>query len=103
MGLILGSEQLAALVNQPPNTLHARRTPIKVAMLSLPPRTQSLLEYFFANAGRASFSVAVEEQAETAIFDLDTAGSREHWGLFHSRTGRPGAQAPASHITKSPM
>ncbi len=90
MGLILGSEQLAALVNQPLNTLSTRRTPIKVAMLSLPPRTQSLLEYFFANAGRASFSVAVEEQAETAIFDLDTAGSREHWGLFHSRTGRPG-------------
>lgn len=90
MGLILGSEQLAALVNQPLNTLSTRRTPIKVAMLSLPPRTQSLLEYFFANAGRASFSVAVEEQAETAIFDLDTAGSREHWGLFYGRTGKPG-------------
>lgn len=90
MGLILGSEQLAALVNQPPNTLHARRTPIKVAMLSLPPRTQSLLEFFFTHTGRSSFVAAVEEHAETAIFDLDTPASRDHWTHFHSRTGKPG-------------
>jgi hypothetical protein len=90
MGLILGTQQLAANLTQtlPDNSL--RRSPIKVALLSLPPRTHSLLEFFFTNAGRGSFVASGEDQAETAIFDLDTPASREHWGSYNSRTGRPG-------------
>lgn len=59
-------------------------------MLSLPPRTQSLLEFFFANAGRGSFVASSEESADAAIFDLDTQDSCEHWKSFHARTGRTG-------------
>lgn len=67
-----------------------KRTPIQVVLLSLPPRTQSLLEFFFHHAGRGSFIVTAEEQADTAIFDVDTQASRDHWAQFHARTGQPG-------------
>ncbi len=90
MGLILGTEHLAANANQPLTDHGHKRTPIKVALLSLPPRTQSLLEFFFSNAGRGSFAATIEEQAETAIFDLDTPASRDHWVIYNARTGRPG-------------
>lgn len=90
MGLILGSEQLAANVNPPSMNASGKRAPLKVAMLSLPPRTQSLLEFFFANAGRAAFMASPEDSAETAVFDVDTPASQAHWQAFHARTGRPG-------------
>ena len=90
MGLILGTQLLAANVTQPYPDPGLKRTPIKVALLSLPPRTQSLLEFFFTNAGRGSFMACAEAQAETAIFDLDTPASRDHWLVYNARTGCPG-------------
>lgn len=90
MGLILGTQLLAANVTQPYPDPGLKRTPIKVALLSLPPRTQSLLEFFFTNAGRGSFMACAEEHAETAIFDLDTPASRDHWLVYNARTGCPG-------------
>lgn len=65
-------------------------TRLKVALLSLPARTQAVLEFFFNSTGRSSFVPATEDQSDAAIFDLDTIESRQHWQLYQERTGRPG-------------
>lgn len=59
-------------------------------MLSLPARTQAVLEFFFSSTGRSSFIPVDEMQAEAAIFDLDTLESRQRWFEFRARTGHPG-------------
>lgn len=59
-------------------------------MLSLPARTQAVLEFFFSSTGRSSFLPVDEAQAEAAIFDQDTLESRQRWLAFHARTGSPG-------------
>lgn len=63
---------------------------LKVVLLSLPARTQAVLEFFFTSTGRTSFAPVAQDQADAAIFDLDTLESRQHWLEFHGRTGRPG-------------
>ncbi len=63
---------------------------MKVAMLSLPPRTQAVLEFFFASAGRSSFQAVDEAQADAAIFDQDHLESRQHWQRFNELRQRPG-------------
>jgi hypothetical protein len=65
-------------------------TRLKVVLLSLPPRTQAVLDYFFSSTGRSSFSPTSADIADAAIFDLDTLESRHHWEAFHGGTGRPG-------------
>lgn len=90
MGLINDTHYLAANVIQASTSSGNRRAPIKVALLSLPPRSQALLEFFFAHAGRGTFVATVEESAESAIFDLDTPSSKSHWERFHARTGLTG-------------
>jgi len=67
-----------------------QQTRLKVVLLSLPARTQAVLEFFFTSTGRTSFSPVAQDQADAAIFDLDTLESRQHWLEFHGRTGRPG-------------
>lgn len=89
MGLILSTQTLATTVTQPSDQ-GPGNAPIQVALLTLPPRTQSLLEFFFNHAGRGSFVVTPEDLAEAAIFDLDTAASVHHWEQFQARTGFPG-------------
>jgi hypothetical protein len=66
------------------------QTRLKVALLSLPARTQAVLEFFFNSTGRSSFVPTPEEQSEAAIFDIDTVESRQHWQLYQERTGQPG-------------
>lgn len=63
---------------------------LKVALLSLPARTQAVLEFFFSSTGRSAFAPVAEEQADAAVFDLDTLESRQHWSAFYARTGSPG-------------
>ncbi|MGR6807690.1 hypothetical protein ACU6VI_15500 [Sphaerotilus natans] len=63
---------------------------MKVALLSLPPRTQAVLDFFFSSSGRSSFAPSGEEVADVAIFDFDTLESRLHWEAFRARSGRPG-------------
>lgn len=65
-------------------------TRLKVVLLSLPPRTQAVLDYFFSSTGRSSFSPTSADVADAAIFDLDTLESRNHWDAFYGQTGRPG-------------
>lgn len=67
-----------------------QQTRLKVVLLSLPARTQAVLEFFFTSTGRSSFAPVTEDSADAAIFDLDTLESRQHWLNFHDRTGRPG-------------
>lgn len=66
------------------------QTRLKVVLLSLPARTQAVLEFFFNSTGRTSFTPVSQDQADAAIFDLDTLESRQHWLNFHGQTGRPG-------------
>ncbi|MFM2065108.1 MAG: hypothetical protein RLZZ584_17 [Pseudomonadota bacterium] len=63
---------------------------LKVVLLSLPPRTQAVLDFFIANTGRSSFTAAREDQADAAVFDHDHPDSRAHWLQFHQRYGKPG-------------
>ncbi len=63
---------------------------LKVALLSLPPRTQAVLEFFFTSTGRASFAPSSENSADVAVFDVDTVESMQRWNEFHSRTSKPG-------------
>ncbi|MEY2654381.1 MAG: hypothetical protein RLZZ524_1409 [Pseudomonadota bacterium] len=63
---------------------------LNVVLLSLPPRTQAVLDYFFSSTGRSSFAVTDPELAHAAIFDVDTLASRQHWDAWHAGTGRPG-------------
>jgi len=76
------------------STLTSARAPqpvrLKVTLLSLPPRTQAVLEYFFAGAGRSAFAPSAEMVADAAIFDHDNPDSRAHWEAFHNASGRPG-------------
>ncbi len=67
-----------------------QQTRLKVVLLSLPARTQAVLEFFFTSTGRTSFAPVAQDLADAAIFDLDTLESRQHWLEFHGRTGRPG-------------
>lgn len=67
-----------------------QQTRLKVVLLSLPARTQAVLEFFFTSTGRSSFAPVTEDSADAAIFDLDTLESRQHWLNFHNSTGRPG-------------
>ncbi|MDQ5897853.1 MAG: hypothetical protein QG612_1939, partial [Pseudomonadota bacterium] len=66
------------------------QTRLKVALLSLPPRTQAVLDFFFSSSGRSSFAPSGEDIADLAIFDFDTLESRQHWEAFRARSGRPG-------------
>ena len=66
------------------------QTRLKVVLLSLPPRTQAVLDFFFSSTGRSSFAPAGEEVADVAIFDFDTLESRQHWESWHARCGGPG-------------
>ena len=66
------------------------QTRLKVVLLSLPPRTQAVLDFFFSSTGRSSFAPSGEEAAEVAIFDFDTLESRQHWDAWHARRGGPG-------------
>jgi hypothetical protein len=63
---------------------------MKVALLSLPPRTQAVLEFFFSSTGRASFAAVDDSAADFAIFDQDTLESRQHWARFVAAYARPG-------------
>lgn len=63
---------------------------LRVALLSINPRTQALLDYFFLSTGRSAFQPCDENQAEAAIFDFDHPESRLHWEQFHSQRGLPG-------------
>lgn len=69
------------------NNNHTR---LRVALLSINPRTQALLDYFFLSTGRSAYLVCSEAEAEAAIFDFDHPESRLHWGTFHSASGLPG-------------
>jgi hypothetical protein len=66
------------------------QTRLKVVLLSLPARTQAVLEFFFTSTGRSSFAPCTEDVADAAVFDFDTIESRQHWDVFYARTGRPG-------------
>lgn len=66
------------------------QTRLKVVLLSLPARTQAVLEFFFTSTGRSSFAPCTEDVADAAVFDFDTVESRQHWDVFYARTGRPG-------------
>jgi len=66
------------------------QTRLKVALLSLPPRTQAVLDFFFSSSGRSTFAPSGEDIADVAIFDFDTLESRQHWEAFRARSGRPG-------------
>ncbi|MFM2403281.1 MAG: hypothetical protein RL223_1161 [Pseudomonadota bacterium] len=74
--------------------LFPARTPVparlKVSLLSLPPRTQAVMEYFMAGAGRAAFMPVAATSADAAIFDHDHPDSRQQWEDFHRAYGRPG-------------
>jgi len=59
-------------------------------LLSLPPRTQAVLEFFFTSTGRASFAPSSENAADVAVFDVDTVESMQRWNDFHARTSKPG-------------
>ncbi|WP_310460045.1 hypothetical protein [Sphaerotilus sp.] len=63
---------------------------MKVVLLSLPPRTQAVLDFFFSSTGRSSFAPSTEDTADVAIFDFDTLESRQHWAAWHGRRGGPG-------------
>ncbi|MFZ1301596.1 MAG: hypothetical protein WAQ27_03395, partial [Candidatus Microsaccharimonas sp.] len=63
---------------------------LKVVLLSLPPRTQAVLDFFFSSTGRSSFAPSNEDTADVAIFDFDTLESRQHWEAWHGRRGGPG-------------
>jgi hypothetical protein len=63
---------------------------LKVALLSLPPRTQAVLEFFFTSTGRTSFAPSSEIAADVAVFDVDTVESMQRWNDFHARTSKPG-------------
>lgn len=69
------------------NNNHAR---LRVALLSINPRTQALLDYFFLSTGRSAYQACSEAEAEAAIFDFDHPESRLHWEAFHSASGLPG-------------
>ena len=43
------------------------QTRLKVALLSLPPRTQAVLDFFFSSSGRSSFAPSGEEVADDII------------------------------------
>lgn len=66
------------------------QTRLRVALLSLPPRTQAVLDFFFSSTGRSSFAPTGEDVADVAIFDFDTLESRQHWEAFRARRGCPG-------------
>jgi hypothetical protein len=66
------------------------QTRLKVVLLSLPPRTQAVLDFFFSSTGRSSFAPSNEDTAEVAIFDFDTLESRQHWEVWHGRRSGPG-------------
>lgn len=66
------------------------QTRLKVVLLSLPPRTQAVLDFFFSSTGRSSFAPSTEDSADVAIFDFDTLESRQHWEAWHGRRGGPG-------------
>jgi hypothetical protein len=66
------------------------QTRLKVVLLSLPPRTQAVLDFFFSSTGRSSFAPSTEDTADVAIFDFDTLESRQHWEAWHGRRGGPG-------------
>ncbi|MEY2689074.1 MAG: hypothetical protein RL375_3272, partial [Pseudomonadota bacterium] len=63
---------------------------LKVVLLSLPPRTQAVLDFFIANTGRSSFTAASEDSADAAVFDHDHPASRAHWQHFVQQRGKPG-------------
>ena len=66
------------------------QTRLKVVLLSLPPRTQAVLDFFFSSTGRSSFAPSTEDTADVAIFDFDTLESRQHWEAWHGLRGGPG-------------
>lgn len=70
---------------------------LRVAFLSLPQRSQAVLEYFFATTGHGSFQLVQEQAAEAAIFDFDNPDSRQHWESFHAQTGKPGIVLSLGH------
>ncbi|MEY4749087.1 MAG: hypothetical protein RIQ60_1301 [Pseudomonadota bacterium] len=73
-------------------TVDANKPPgrLKVVLLSLPPRTQAVLDFFIANTGRSSFIASHADQADAAVFDHDHPDSRNHWLQYHARHGKPG-------------
>ena len=62
---------------------------VRVAFLSLPARTQAILEYFILGAGRTAFSQSSETQADAVIVDHDNPESRQHWEAFRTRSTCP--------------
>lgn len=63
---------------------------LTVALLSLPPRTRAVLEFFFMSTGRTAFQPAAEGVAEVLIFDADHPDSRQHWEDLRAQRDVPG-------------
>ncbi|MBU0500655.1 MAG: hypothetical protein KJ558_01195 [Gammaproteobacteria bacterium] len=66
-----------------------KQEPIKVALLGMNERTQSLLDIFFSGRGREHGCVVEEGTANAAIIDMDYPGSEQLWERCHDRDHKP--------------
>lgn len=66
-----------------------KQDPIKVALLGMNERTQSLLDIFFSGRGREHGCVVEEGTANAAIIDMDYPGSEQLWEQYHDKNGKP--------------
>ncbi|OGT90836.1 MAG: hypothetical protein A2286_03340 [Gammaproteobacteria bacterium RIFOXYA12_FULL_61_12] len=66
-----------------------KQEPIKVALLGMNERTQSLLDIFFSGRGRDHGCVVEERTANAAIIDMDFPGSEEVWERYHNQRHGP--------------
>lgn len=67
-----------------------RESRLKVAFLSLPPRTHAVLEYFIASTGQGDFQLSLDDASDAAVFDYDNPESRLHWERYHAALDKPG-------------
>lgn len=62
-----------------------KQEPIKVALVGMNARTQSLLDIFFSGRGRGHGCIVEESSANAAIIDMDYPGSEAIWERYHSQ------------------
>jgi hypothetical protein len=93
---IVVSEKPNSLFNSTPqakqDTVQNEREPdgLKLATLSLPKRTQAVMEFFISNEGRGKFVLSPEDKSDAAVFDFDNHDSLQHWQRYRSLLSKPG-------------
>ncbi|WP_020394216.1 hypothetical protein [Thiolinea disciformis] len=53
--------------------------PLRIALLHISPQNRSILEFFFAGAGKHLFHLTQETEAEVLLIDFDFPGSEQVW------------------------